>query len=280
MNFAHPLAWLLLLVLVPVALLYWLRMRPPHHTIGTGLFWQKALAEEKVRWRWQSRRTKVSVALQMIIVVLIALAAAGLQIPAAKRVVLIIDNSATMRATDVQPTYPTRIDAARETARRMIESLRSCDEMAVVTVSPAPSLVQPLTSDHALLAAAVDSVQASGAPPAIEWAVKLAGEIPMPDKLQPHVVLITDACAKEAAKRAQEDGVEVLRVGTAAGNVAITRITARRGKAEPAKCEVLVEVRNQGDQSAKGSVTIAFNAEPAATVPTPTVPSRAGGGVG
>ena len=129
MNFAHPLALLLLLLLVPVALLYWLRVRVPSRTVGTGLFWQKALAEEKARWRWQRWRTKVSAAVQMIIVVLIALAAAGPQIPASKRMVLIIDNSATMRATDVQPT---RIDAAKEAARRLIESLRSCDEMAVV----------------------------------------------------------------------------------------------------------------------------------------------------
>ena len=135
MNFAHPLALLLLLLLVPVALLYWLRVRAPSRTVGTGMFWQKALAEEKVRWRWQRWRRKVSAAVQMIIVILLALAAAGPQIPAAKRMVLIIDNSATMRATDVQPT---RMDAAKEVAGRLIESLRSCDEMAVVTVSPAP----------------------------------------------------------------------------------------------------------------------------------------------
>ena len=55
--------------------------------------------------------------------------------------------------------------------------------------------------------------------------------------------------------------MEVLRVGTAAGNLAITCFTARRSKAEPTKCEVLVEVRNQGDQSAKGSVTITVDEE-------------------
>ena len=104
MNFAHPLALLLLLLLIPVALLYWLRVRVPSQTVGTGLFWQKALAEEKARWRWRRWRSKVSPAVQMIIVVLLALAAAGPQIPASKRIVLIIDNSATMRATDVQPT--------------------------------------------------------------------------------------------------------------------------------------------------------------------------------
>jgi len=254
MNFAHPLAWLLLILLIPVALLYWLRVRIPSQTVGTGLFWQKALAEEKFRGRWQRWRIKVSVTLQMLLVVLLALAAAGPQIPASKRTVLIIDNSATMRATDVQPT---RMDAAKEVARRLIESLRSCDEMAVVTVSPVPSEVQPLTSDQTLLMAAVNSVQAMAEPAAIDWAVNLAHEIGEPDKVSPRIVLITDACSNEATKLVRQSNLEVLRVGAKSGNQAITRFTARRSKAEPAKCEVLVEVHNQGDQLAKGSVTIA-----------------------
>ena len=98
----------------------------------------------------------------------------------------------------------------------------------------------------------------------IEWALKLAGEVSVPqdDRLKPElqtaarIVLITDACAKEAVKQAQESGVEVLRVGTAAGNLAITRFTARRSKAEPAKCEVLVEVQNQGNQPAEVTVKL------------------------
>ena len=97
----------------------------------------------------------------MIAVVLIALAAAGPQIPASKRIVLIIDNSATMRATDAEPT---RTAAAKETALRLIDGLRSCDEMAVIATGPTPAELQPLTSDHALLAAAVDSVEATAAP--------------------------------------------------------------------------------------------------------------------
>ncbi|MGO9112817.1 MAG: vWA domain-containing protein [Thermoguttaceae bacterium] len=266
MSFAHPPALLLLLMLVPVALLYWLRVRTPSRTVGTGLFWQRALAEEKVRRRWQRWRSTVSLVVQTIIVALIAVAAAGPQVPAPKQIVLIIDNSATMRATDV---LPTRIDKAKETARRLIESLQPGDEMAVVMVSPAPVEVQPLTNDRGLLTKAVDSVQGQAEPPAIESAVKLAREIPMPDKdglkpglraeISPRIVLITDACSREATKRVQESGVEVLRVGTAAGNVAITCFTARRSKAEPARCEVLVEVRNRGDQPAQGTMTIAVD---------------------
>jgi len=265
MNFAHPLALLLLLLVIPVAFLYWLRVRVPSRIVGTGPFWQKALAEEKGRWRWRRWRTKVSLAVQIILVALIAVAAAGPQIPASKHMVLIIDNSATMRATDVRPS---RMDAAKEVARRFVDSLRSCDEMAVVTASPQPTEIQPLTSDHVLLAEAVDAVQATADPPAIDWAVKMAREIPSPDedKRKPlrrtRILLITDASSQEATKQAQESGVEVLRVGAATGNLAITRFAVRRCEAEPNNCEALVEVRNQSNQSAQVKLTLATDDKP------------------
>ena len=79
------------------------------------------------------------------------------------------------------------------------------------------------------------------------------------DRLKPglpsKIVLITDACSKEAV-RPEASGVEVLRVGTTAGNLAITRFIARRSRVEAAKCEVLVEVRNQANQTAQGSVRL------------------------
>jgi hypothetical protein len=264
MNFAHPLALLLLLLLAPIVLLYWLRVRPASRIVGTGLFWQKALAEEHARWRWQRWRPKVSLAIEMLIVVLVALAAAGPQIPASKRIVLVIDNSASMRASDVQPT---RLDAAKEAARYLIENLCSCDEMAVVAVGQQPTEVQPLTGDHVLLMSAIDSVQETGEPPAIEEAVKAAREILATggEQLMPgpraRIVLITDACCSDAAKRIQDNGAELLRVGTAAGNLAITAFTARRSMAEPTKCAVFVEVQNRGEQT-KGRVALNVNGKP------------------
>ena len=180
MSFAHPLALLFLLVLVPIVLLYRLRVRVPSRTVATGQFWEKALAEEKVRWQWRRWRTKASMAFEMLIVALIVLAAAGPQIPSAKRTVLLLDNSATMRATDVQPT---RLDAAKETARRLIGGLRWCDEMAVVAVGPAPVEIQPMTNDQALMRAAIESVQPAAEPAAIELAVKLAQEIAASEKV-------------------------------------------------------------------------------------------------
>ena len=253
MSFVHPLALLLLLLLIPVALLYWLRFRVPRVVVGTVPFWQQALAEEPLRARWQRWRTPVSLVLHILTVILLALAAAGPAIPPPQRIVLILDNSATMRATDVQPS---RFEAAKEAARRMISGLRWCDEMAIVTTSPNPVEVQPTTSDELLLRAAVDSAKALPDPPAIEWTIKVARQIGARDRSPPHIVLVTDRCARDVAPAATTDGVEVLRVGTAAANRAITCFAARRSKTDPTRYEVFVEVQNHGDQTAQGNLAL------------------------
>jgi len=299
MNFAHPLALLLLFLLIPIGLLYWLRLHVPRVVVATGPLWQKALAEEPLRACWQRWRTPVSLLLQVLTVVLLSLAAAGPEMQPPQRIVLILDNSATMRATDVQPS---RFDAAKEVARRMIDSLRWRDRMAVVVTNAEQLLLypnakllhlagesQPLTTDRTLLRAAVDSAQPVAEPPLIRGAVKVAREIgpwdraPVPigpnsaviltpgmhpaDPAPPRIVLITDGCATDAAREAQESGVEVLCVGTAAGNRAITCFTARRSKIDPAKCEVFVEVRNHGDQTAQGRLELSADDKLGPAVP-------------
>jgi hypothetical protein len=301
MSFTYPLALLLLLLLIPVALLYWLRLRVPQVVVGTSPFWQQALAEEPLRARWQQWRTPVSLVLHMLTVILLVLAAAGPAMPPPRRIVLILDNSATMRATDVQPT---RFEAAKEAARRLIESLRWCDKMAIVVTNGTqmhafqvtgvgkllhiPEESQPLTSNRALLRAAIDAVQPVAEPPAIQCAINVAREIgpwdgaPLPvgpnsaviltpevhpgDNDPPRIVLITDGCAADATREAQKSGVEVLRIGTSADNRAITCFTARRTKVDPEKCEVFVEVQNRGDRTAEGKLELAVDDKPGPSV--------------
>ena len=93
MSFVHPLALLLLLLLIPVALLYRRQLRVPRVAVGTCPFWRQALAEEPLRARWQRWRTPVSLVLHMLTVILLALAAAGPAIPPPQRIVSILDRS-------------------------------------------------------------------------------------------------------------------------------------------------------------------------------------------
>jgi hypothetical protein len=264
MSFADPPALLLLLLLIPVGLLYWPRLRVPRVVVSTGPFWQQALAEESFRARWQRWRTPVSFVLHVLTIILLALAAAGPAIPPPQRIVLILDNSATMRATDVQPT---RCDAAKEAARRMVDSLRWCDEMAIVTTSPNPAEIQTLTSNQGLLRTMIDSVHAQAEPSTIGSAIMVAQEIAPRVRSRRQIVIITDRRVREENQAAVTSGVEVLHVGTMAGNRAITCFAARRTKTNPTQYEVFVEVQNHGGQTAQGNLEVSIDGKPGPSVP-------------
>jgi hypothetical protein len=263
MSFAHPLALLLLLLLIPVALLYWMRLRVPRAVVGTSPFWQQALAEEPFRARWQRWRTPVSLLLHGLAIILLALAAAGPAIPPPQRIVLILDNSATMRATDVQPT---RLEAAKEAARKLISNLRWCDEMAIVATNGVPKELRPATSSHKLLESAIESVEWQASLPALDWAMKLAKETSLTKRAPTQIVLITDASSSDAVRIAQSSGAEVLRVGKSTGNQGITGFTARRTAADPAQCEVFVEVTNRSDEPQSAKVQLSVNGRPVDSV--------------
>ena len=80
-------------------------------------------------------------------------------------------------------------------------------------------------------------------------------------------MIITDGCARDVTPEATTDGVEVLRVGTAAANRAITCFAARRSKIDPTKFEVFVEIQNHGNQTAEGNLEFFIDGKPGTSVP-------------
>jgi Ca-activated chloride channel family protein len=74
-------------------------------------------------------------------------------------VILVIDVSGSMQATDVAPT---RLDAAKNAATALIDQLPSGDRVALISFSSGAALRQGLTSDRDAAKAAVSSLRAGG----------------------------------------------------------------------------------------------------------------------
>ena len=93
--------------------------------MSTVLFWRRIFEEKKPRSIWERLRHLLSLLLQLAFVALLvgALAEPFLrsEIIDARRVVLVIDNSGSMNATDVMPN---RLARAREMGQRFIDGLR------------------------------------------------------------------------------------------------------------------------------------------------------------
>src|SRR5215216_6405068 len=108
MFFLTPLALAGLLFLPVVLAMYLLKLRRNEQVVPSTLLWHKLLTDVEANAPWQRLRRSLLLLLQLLLVALLAVLAARpfLERPAglAGDVVIVIDTSASMGATDVPPT--------------------------------------------------------------------------------------------------------------------------------------------------------------------------------
>jgi hypothetical protein len=252
MNFANPSAFVWAAIAVPIVIFYILKIRLRRVPISTVLFWRQIFDEKKPRSLWERLRHLISLLCQ---IVLLALLVGALTEPffswellQARRVVLIIDNSASMKATDVAPS---RFERAKEEGQRIIGGLRFRDEMVIVAAASQPRVVCGLTGNLRKLREALAAVPATDGPSKIADAVALArrmagGEDPEGGK-RTTVIVLSDACAPGAVELAKADDTRFVLVGERTGNVGISGFQVRRSPLDPTGYEILAEVVNQSD---------------------------------
>ena len=110
MPFAAPLA-LLGLAFLPLVVAFWmLKLRRTERTVGSTLLWQRFGEDLQANAPWQRLRRSFLLLLQLLLVLLLALLAAQpfLERPAtlARDLVIVVDASASMAATDVVALAP------------------------------------------------------------------------------------------------------------------------------------------------------------------------------
>ena len=103
MNLVNPTALLLAGLAVPIVVFYILKIRLRRVPVSTLLFWQQIFEEKKPRSLWQRLRHLLSLLLQLAFLALLVFALAEpifrWQQARARRLVLVVDNSASMNAT-------------------------------------------------------------------------------------------------------------------------------------------------------------------------------------
>jgi hypothetical protein len=252
MSLANPTALLWLLLAIPVVVFYILKIRLKRVPVSTVIFWRQIFDEKKPRTLWQRLRHLVSLLVQLL---LLALLVAALTEPflaseakSARRVILVIDNSASMNATDVEPS---RLAKAKEEALLIIKGLRARDEMAIVAAGTQPRVVCGLTGHQKTLRDALDEVTPTDGPTKLAEAMALAKRLAAETEgggRECKIVVVTDGTAEGAVKMSAEEGVRFVAIGGRAANVAITRFQVRRSTVSPTVYEILAEVTNFSDE--------------------------------
>ncbi|OWK36952.1 vWA domain-containing protein [Fimbriiglobus ruber] len=279
MSLANPSALLWLLLVIPVVVFYILKIRLKRVPVSTVIFWRQIFDEKKPRSLWQRLRHLVSLLLQLLMVLLLAAALAepffSWETTSARRVILVIDNSAGMNATDVAPS---RLGKAKEEALQVVAGLRDRDEMAIVTAGGQPRVACGLTGHHKTLREAVDAIPATDAPTSLTDAIasarRLAAEADGSGR-ETKVVVVTDGCAADAVKLAEGERTQFVTVGGKAANVGITKFQVRRSTIDPIGYEILIEVTNQSDEpSGDFRLAVALNGRPVDVKPLKLNPNQ------
>lgn len=247
MNFATPIAFAWTALTIPIVLFYILKTRMRQVPVSTTIFWQQIYDEKSPRSWWQQFRHWLSLITQLLWLALLTIALAEPYFPRellqARRVVLVIDNSASMNATDISPT---RLAAAKAKATKYIASLRFRDEMAIVAAGTQPQVVCGFTGHERTLQQGIDKVEASEGPTAVADAVDLAKRL-LTDAKRGQVIVFSDGCFEGSDKLTEDKLITLQHVGNKTANVGITRLQVRRSILDPVGYEILVEVFNASD---------------------------------
>jgi hypothetical protein len=275
MNLVHPSALLLAGLAVPIVVFYILKIRLRRVPVSTLLFWEQIFEEKKPRSLWQRLRHWISLLLQLAFLALLVLALADpifrWQQARARRIVLVIDNSASMNAGDV---FPSRLEAAKAEGRRWVDGLRLGDELAIVGAGPEPKVACGLTDHQRSLRAAIDSIKPADGPTRVVEAVALARRLLSGSEKVRRAVVLTDGGFDGAAELARQDDVELVGLGRKTANLGITQLQARRSLLDPIGYEILVEVANASDEPASFRLELDLEDDPIDVVPLTLQPGQ------
>ena len=175
MNLRQPAALLWPRLAIPIVVFYILKIRLRRVPVSTLMFWQQIFEEKKPRSIWQRLRHLISLLLQLAFLALLVFALADpifrWQQARARRIVLVVDNSASMNASDVAPS---RLEAAKAEGRRLIDGHAAGRRAGDHRRGAQPQVACGLTDHQRTLREALDSIAASDGPTRVAEAVTLA----------------------------------------------------------------------------------------------------------
>jgi hypothetical protein len=269
MGTLAPIGLGLLALAAPIVALYMLRMRRQERVISSTLLWEQAIRDVRANAPWQRLRPNLLLLLQLLALAALVIALARPfwlgATPLGTNLVVIVDVSGSMGATDVAPS---RLERAREEIRKLIDSLPANGQMTIIAAGNGAEVVQSATDNRSTLRAAVDDLR--GKSGATDFAEALAIATPAAERLpDTTVVIVGDGGFAPPATLDLRAPIRFIGVGARSENLGITAAATRRAASG---AELFVRVQNFGAVEKKTLLSI-FDGETLVEARALTVPS-------
>jgi hypothetical protein len=173
----------ILLFLAPLVLLllYFLKLKRKPQAVPSTFLWKKSIEDLHVNRLLQFLRKNILLLLQLLVLLAAIYAVLAPRIhgteASGRHYILIIDNSASMSATDVQPT---RLEWAKAEALKEIDAATDADFGMVIVFNSTAEIRQSYTSNRALLRRAVEDIGPTNNPTQVDEALSLAASLANP----------------------------------------------------------------------------------------------------
>jgi hypothetical protein len=263
-------------------LLYLLKLRRRPVRVSSSVLWEQAAHDLQVNTPFRWLKPSLLLLLHLLIVALFVLAlgrpaidTGGLGTP--QRAVIVIDRSASMAARDAgTPEKPaTRIDQAKEEAKRLLDAMArgvGGPSVALVTFAAEPKVVVGMTPDLRLVSDEIDALTATDQPSDLAPALELVTSLVNPEGAEPtadNAVVVTilgdGSYAKDRPFSAGSAEIRYVRCGPDAAapkyNLGISALAARRDDGQPSRLRVFARLTNAATTPAPAALALGVSGE-------------------
>lgn len=254
--------WSILAAVPPAIIaLYFLKLKRRPVEVPSTYLWLRSIEDLHVNAIWQRLRRNLLLFLQLLLLLLAALALTrpgwrGTKMTG-ERFVFLIDNSASMRATDVAPT---RLDEAKRQVLALIDQMASGDVGMVVSFADTAQVEQMFTDSRRQLRQAVEKIEPTDRATSLLEALKVASGLANPAagggeqgrdmvvaEAQPASVLVfSDGRFSDVRGFSLGNLTPVYKpIGNPeAGNLGITAFSVRRNESHPEQLQAFARLEN------------------------------------
>ena len=243
----NPGAYRYLAIIPILILLYMVGSRYRRHIVSSTLIWRSVRRDMEAQQRLRWPPLSLLMMLQILAIGLGAFALARPALPSQEQahLVILLDSSASMEATDVAPS---RFQVATRLARQAISQMQPGDLISLVQVGPSLRLLAS-TVDTAEVQASLDHLRPGAGGAAMGPALQLADSLIQDSGGHGVVLVLSDGAFGASAPLPQVSvPVEFQPIGSSGDNQGITAVDVRPDQDGSGRWSAFVRVANYANR--------------------------------
>jgi len=231
-GFLNPMAGLWFLLVGPLVILYFLKLRRPQLEVPSLVLWRSVINDSRVNSPFQKFKRNLLLLLQLALLGCLVLAAMRPfwrgTADQAQYLPVLIDCSASMAALD-KPGGQSRLDLAKQEVGRLIDNLLPGQRLALIAVANSARSLCDFSDNPRILRAALDKLTVQHAPSRLEDGLRMAQALALTNPVET-VLFYTDGNLPTVVSFDLPFELSYQKLPSGGSNVGITAVNAQRNR--------------------------------------------------